>query len=368
VAFKQGNVQVKGGKQVFKKVFVLVVILSIAAFAAACGGDDTPATTAAPATTATTAAPATTTSAPTATTEAVAPVTLKLQGAFPEGGAHYYYLETFQQKVEEYSGGTLKVVWGSGPEAIPANELAEALANDAVELVFTPYTYLVSFMPVMAGVKLLDAATCRTNGGYEYINEISEEGLNAHFLGRASDGVSFTISVNKEIKTLDDFKGLVIRGTAAHEPLMKALGASIVSMPLGDIYDALQRNVVDGAGSILTDIVDNSLQDVLKYLIQPGIYTSDSSLLIAMGAWNKLAPIQQEALSKAALDWEIDSKIHNTEIAADVIKTITDAGMQVITLEGAMRDTWVNTANDEVWKVVEAADPVIGPKLHSFAK
>ena len=47
-------------------------------------------------------------------------------------------------------------------------------------------------------------------------------------------------------------------------PLMKALGASIVSMPLGDIYDALERNVVDGAGSILTDIVDNSLQDVLE--------------------------------------------------------------------------------------------------------
>jgi len=360
----------------FKKVFVLTVILSVAAFAVACGGDEATETTAAPATTATTAAPATTattapavttTAAPTETTEAVAPVTLKLQGAFPEGGAHYYYLETFQQKVQEYSGGTLTVEWGAGPEAIPANELAEALANDAVELVFSPYTYMVSFMPVMAGVKLMDPATCRTNGGYEYINEISEEGLNAHFLGRASDGVAFTIAVNKEIKTLDDFKGLVVRGTAAHEPLMKALGASVVSMPLGDIYDALERNVVDGAGSILTDIVDNSLQDVLKYLIQPGIYTSDSSLLIAMGAWNKLAPIQQEALSKAALDWEIDSKIHNTEINAEVIKTITDAGMKIITLEGAMRDTWVNTANDEVWKVVEAADPVIGPKLHSFA-
>lgn len=356
-----------------KKVLVFVVILSIAAFAVACGAEDTTTTTAAPATTttagpATTAAPqTTTTAAPTETTEAVTPVTLKLQGAFPEGGAHYYYLETFQQKVQEYSNGTLTVVWGAGPEAIPANELAQALVDDNVQLVFSPYTYMVSHMPVLQAVKLLDPAISRTNGAYEYVNEVSEQGLNAHFLGRCSDGVSFTISVNKEIKTLDDFKGLKIRGTAAHEPLMTALGASIVSMPLGDIYDALERNVVDGAGSILTDIIDYSLQDVLKYLIDPGIYTSDSSLLIAMGTWNKLAPIQQEALSKAALDWEVDSKIHNTAIAADVIKTITDAGMKVIKLEGADRERWLKTAYDEVWKKVEAADPVIGPKLRSFA-
>ena len=121
-----------------KKLLVLIAILSMAAFAVACGGDDTTdtttATTAAPVSTETTAAAeTTTTAAATESTEAVAPVTLRLQGAFPEGGAHYYYLETFQQKVQEYSGGTLTVEWGAGPEAIPANELAEALANDAVE-------------------------------------------------------------------------------------------------------------------------------------------------------------------------------------------------------------------------------------------
>ena len=218
----------------------------------------------------------------------------------------------------------------------------------------------------MQAVKLLDPAACRTNGGYEYINELSEEGLNAHFLGRASDGVAFTIAVNKEIKTLDDFQGLNIRGTAAHEPLMKALGANVVSMPLGDVYDALERNVVDGAGSILTDIVDFSLQDVLDYLIDPGIYISDSSLMVAMGTWDKLAPIQQEALSKAALDWEIDSKIHNTAINSEVIKTITAAGMVVTALEGEMRETWLTTADEEVWKEVLKADPEVGAKLQTF--
>jgi|GEM_PF-1701417 len=351
-----------------KKVLALLMVVMIAGFAVACGGEETPetTTTAAPATTETTAAPSSTTESSTETTEAVTPVTLRLQGAFPEGGAHYYYFDQFCASVEEYSQGTLSVVWGAGPEAIPANELAEALTNDTVELVFSPFTYMVSHMPVLAGVKMMDAAECRTNGGYEYINELAESGLNAHFLGRASDGVEYTISVNKEITTLEDFKGLTIRGTSAHTPLLKALGAEVVSMSQGEIYDAIERNVIDGAGGVLTDIVDNSLQDVLKYLIQPGIYISDSSLFVALGTWDKLADIQKEALSKAALDWEIDSKRYNTEIAEEVIETITAAGMEVVYLEGEMRDNWLKLAYDGAWAEVEAADAEIAAKMRGF--
>ncbi len=335
-----------------KKVFLalLVVALVSASFAlVACGGEETTETT-------------------TAASTPVEVTTLHLQGAFPEGGAHYYYLETFQEKVKEYSNGTLEVVWGAGPEAIPANELGEALKNDSVELVFTPYSYLVSFMPVMQAVKLFDAETARANGGDDYINELSEAGLNAHFLARCSDAVPFVIATNFEVTSLDDFKGKTFRGTAAQQPLLEGLGAAVTSMPLGDIYDAIERNVIEGTGCVLTDITDNSLQDVLKYLIQPGFYNSDSSLIVAMGTWNKLTAEQQDALTQAAIDWEVDSKIHNTEMNTEAIATMTAAGMQVIELQGAMRDTWLKTAYDEVWKATEAADAEVAAKMKTFVQ
>ncbi len=353
-----------------KKTTVLLVLLlalvTVGAFAVACG-DDTPATTAAP--TETTAAPTETTAAPTETSApAGEAVVLKLQGAFPEGGAHYYYFETFQQKVEEYSNGTLKVEWGAGPEAIPANELAEALKNDTIQLIFSPFTYLVSHFPAGQVVKLMNPAETRANGGMAYLNELTESTLNAHFLGRASDGVAFVAATNKEIKTLDDFKGLKLRASPAQQAFFTALGAGVVSMPLGEIYDAIERNVIDGTGGILTDITDNSLQDVLKYLIQPGTYTSDSSVMCALGTWNKLDDVQKEALSKAMADWEADSLKHNTAINSDVMKTITDAGMTVIELQGADLERWNKTAMDVMWAEVEKADPAVAEKMKTFVK
>jgi TRAP-type C4-dicarboxylate transport system substrate-binding protein len=344
---------------------LVLALVVVGAFAVACGGETT-ATTAAP--TETTAAPTQTTAAPTETTGAPAAqaVVLKLQGAFPEGGAHYYYFKTFQQKVEEYSNGTLKVEWGAGPEAIPANELGEALKNDTIQLVFTPFTYLVSHWPAGQVVKLMNPAQTRANGGMAYLNELTEANLNAHFLGRASDGVQFVTTTNKEIKSLDDFKGLKLRASPAQQAFFTALGAGVVSMPLGEIYDAIERHVIDGAGGVLTDITDNSLQDVLKYLIQPGIYTSDSSVMCAMGTWNKLDDVQKEALSKAMADWEADSLKHNTEIAADVFKTIQAAGMKIIELQGADKDKWLKLANDVMWAEVQKADPAVAEKMKTF--
>jgi len=353
-----------------KMVVLLVVLMTLSVLVVACGGEEATTTTAVTGSTETTAPAVTTTVAagPTTTAAGAEALTIRMQGAFPEGGAHYYYFEKFCQSVAEYSNGTLNVVWGAGPEAIPANELPEAIKNDAVELVFAPYSYLVSFAPVLQAVKLMDPATTRANGGMAYLNEVSEQTLNAHFLGRASDGVSFVVAMNKQIATLADFKGTTVRASPALSPLLTALEAGAVSMPLGDIYDALERNVVGGAGLVLTDITDNSLQEVLKYLIQPGVYLSDSSLLVTMGTWNKLDDVQKGALSKASEEWEIDSKIHNTQISADVMKTITDAGMQVIELQGAERETWLKTASDVVWAEAEKADAAVAEKLKSFIK
>jgi TRAP-type C4-dicarboxylate transport system substrate-binding protein len=75
------------------------------------------------------------------------PITIRLSGAFAEGSDHYYYFETFCKSVSERSGGSVTVVWGHGPEAIPTDQIAEAMQNGIVELVYTPIAYVVTVAP-----------------------------------------------------------------------------------------------------------------------------------------------------------------------------------------------------------------------------
>lgn len=294
------------------------------------------------------------------------PITIKLQGAFAEGTEHYYYFEQFCQSVSERSNGSVTVVWGSGPEAIPSDQLAEAMQNGIVELVYSPCTYLVSHSAGLRGVKLTDPAEMRENGGVEYINSIVSETLNCQFLARVADASPYVLTSTKEIKSLDDFKGMVFRGTAAHKPILTSVGAEMTTMGWGDVYSALDRKVIGGAGGTIKDFVDNSLGDKIGYLIDPGLYCSDASLFIANHVWEKLDDVQKQAIIDSAIDWEKDSKIFNESNNDANIAALEAAGTVVLKFEGEMREQFIQGAYDAAWAEVEAADPEIAKEMRSF--
>ncbi len=294
------------------------------------------------------------------------PITIKLQGAFAEGTEHYYYFEQFCQSVYERSNGTVTVVWGSGPEAIPSDQLAEAMQNGIVELVYSPCTYLVSHSAGLRGVKLTDPAEMRTNGGFEYLNELVSETLNCQYLGRTADASPYVLTSTKEIKTLEDFEGMVFRGTAAHKPILTSVGAEMTTMGWGEVYSALERNVVGGAGGTIKDFVDNSLGDKIGYLIDPGLYCSDASLFIANHVWEQLDDVQKKAISDSAYDWEKDSKTHNEANNSANIAELEAAGTVVLTFEGEMREQFIQGAYDAAWAEVEEVAPEVAKEMRAF--
>jgi TRAP-type C4-dicarboxylate transport system substrate-binding protein len=291
---------------------------------------------------------------------------IKLQGAFPEGATHYYFFDQFCDLVYERSNGTLKVEWGAGPEAIPSDQLGEAMQNGVVELVYSPLTYLTSVAPVLAGVKMTDPLEMRQNGGVEYIDSLTTELLNMRYLGRTAAESPYVIMTNKKIDSIDDFKGQIIRGTSAHKPMLEGVGAEMVTMGWGDVYQAVEKNVITGVGGTLKDFVDNSIGQVVQYLILPGFYCSDASLLIANHVWDELDDVQRQALIDSTIDWETDSARFNSEINAEQIAKIEADGAEVLQLEGELLEQYLKIAYDSAWKVVEDADPDVAARMRSF--
>jgi len=296
-------------------------------------------------------------------TAEAAPMTIKLSGAFAEGSDHYFYFDQFCKTVEERSNGTLKVVWGHGPEAIPSNKFAEAMQNGLMELIYTPLAYVVTVLPAFGGVKLTDPATMRASGGVEYISSLTEDKLKARYLARMDDGSSMALAMKAPISSIADFKGKTIRGTSATMPLIMAVGAEMATMGWSDVYQALDKNVVAGAGGSLKDFADNDLDRVITTLVLPGVYISDSSMLVANHIWAKMDSVQQAALNSAAVDWEVAGKQHNEESRLKIIEDMEKAGVKVVDLG----QEYVDAAYASGWKVTEESDAGIAAKLKSFA-
>ena len=98
------------------------------------------------------------------------------------------------------------------------------------------------------------------------------------------------MSKNKPLRTLDDLKGMKIRApSAAQSAQLEALGATPIDMPAPQIYNNLDRGVIDATMIPMSAALDFKLIEVAKY------FTIDAPLgrspfLVAMnkGRYEKL--------------------------------------------------------------------------------
>ncbi len=109
---------------------------------------------------------------------------------------------------------------------------------------------------------------------------------------------------NEPIRNLADLQGKRLRLSGLEQgKLLERLGGSQVSMAGGEIYQSLERGVIDGA-EFSTPNVDwkAGFQQVTKYWATPGWHQSASvfGVMINKSSWDALTPETQEKLQIAA--------------------------------------------------------------------
>jgi TRAP-type C4-dicarboxylate transport system substrate-binding protein len=133
----------------------------------------------------------------------------------------------------------------------------------------------------------------------------------------------------------------------------------------GEVYTALERNVIDGYGWPTQGILDLGWQEKTKYRVDPGFYVVDVNFLVNLDTWKKLTDAQRAVLTKAATAIEA-TNANNAEINKSEIKKQADAGIKPITFEGKARDTWLSTAREAGWAYVKKVAPQHADELRKL--
>ena len=68
-----------------------------------------------------------------------------------------------------------------------------------------------------------------------------------HVLMLSTSPINVIQTLNKPVKTLEELKGLKLRGTGRLGDIVKALGATPIPIETPDLYDSLKRGVIEGA-------------------------------------------------------------------------------------------------------------------------
>jgi TRAP-type C4-dicarboxylate transport system substrate-binding protein len=110
---------------------------------------------------------------------------------------------------------------------------------------------------------------------------------------------------DKPIRTLEDVKGLKIRGAGGLEDMMlEAVGAIPVTMSSSDVYLAIQTGVLDGGCSLPTSPDAHPWGDLVQYMTLTNHMYVAGATMINLDTWNKMTPELQEIVIDASRDME----------------------------------------------------------------
>lgn len=159
------------------------------------------------------------------------------------------------------------------------------------------------------------------------------------------------ISPKKQIKVLDDLKGLKIRtlgGPATTQ--MKALGAAPLSIPMPDNYISLQKGVMDAMSSTSEAVSIWRFYEVVKYVTYAPLPVS--SFCIGMNArqWKKI-PAETQAKIMEICGYE-----GSVSYSAAYMDYYVEQ-MPITSANNGHELTYYTLPEDEVAKWIEASQP-----------
>jgi TRAP-type C4-dicarboxylate transport system substrate-binding protein len=156
-------------------------------------------------------------------------------------------------------------------------ELYRQVVQGIVDATFTLPGYTSADFPIMALTELPGTANSADDGTKKlwanFEKFLSRDFKDVKVLMLWNSDTASLMSKNKPIRTLEDMKGMKIRTpSAAQSAQLAALGATPIDMPVTQIYNNLDRGVIDATMIPMSAALDFKLIEVAKY------YTIDAPL------------------------------------------------------------------------------------------
>ena len=169
----------------------------------------------------------------------------------------------------------------------------------------------------------------------------------------------------KEIKTVEDLKGLKFRCGGMAGQVLAKLGVVPQQIPPADIYPALEKGTIDAAEWIGPyDDEKLGFVKIAPYYYYPGWWegSANGHLFISTSKWAELPKTYQQMVTIAAGQVAADLSAKYDSKNAPAIKRLVAAGAQLRPFSAEIMDAAYNAAN-ELYAEISAKNPMF-KKLH----
>ena len=287
-------------------------------------------------------------------TAAAADITLRASHQFPggKGDVRDDMVQMIAKEVKAANVGINIQVY-PGASLFKPNDQWNAMVNGQLDITLFPLDYASGKVPafsatLMPGLIRNQERAKRINQS-NFMKEIRAE-IEKHGVIVLSDAwfAGGMAARDKCIQKPDDMKGMKFRAAGpTFAAMWQAAGASIVSPPSNEIYNAFQSGVVDGTDTSLGTFGSMRLYEVAKCLTAPGnnaLWFMYEPVLMSKKNFEKLDKKQQQAILAAGKKAQEYYEHKADEVNQQTIKQFEQHKDKVVTLSDADYDAWIALA------------------------
>lgn len=246
------------------------------------------------------------------------------------------------EQIEDVSGGNITFEVFEPNTLVPALGIFDAVSSGNIDAGYSWMGYEQGQIPASAlfgatpfGLEPIEYASWMYfHGGQELVRELFEpHNVYPIFCGTISPEAAgwFTFP----IESVDQFQGLKFRAAGLGGKIMQEMGASVTVLPGGELYQALERGVLD-ATEFSLPTVDKQLGffQVAKFYHLPGWHQPSTSqyLYVNLDSWNELTETQQSQIETTCMAGVMYAASRAEALQGAVLAEFEDEGVTAVQL------------------------------------
>ena len=289
---------------------------------------------------------------------------LKMASAIPTKLPVMDNLHWFVDQIKLVTNGTVDLKIYQPGALVPAFEIQEAVSKGQIQAGWSGTIYLSGKIPAAS---LFTAVPFGPNVTEFYAWYAFGNGTK--LLQEMYDKNGFEVKVwpmvftptetggwfNKKIEKPEDFKGMRLRWPGLGGKVLSKLGASISTIPGGEIFPALEKGAIDGT-EFSNPVLDTALGfwKVAKYNYFPGWHQTCTAMefMINKKVWEAMSKSQQAAIELAIWAVNVRGLVEIEAKAGNILLTnASEHGIQNMlypeSVLKALKAAWLEVAAEE---------------------
>lgn len=285
--------------------------------------------------------------------------------------------ERLAKRITDMTDGRLSIKVFAAGELVPALQVWDAVSSGTAEIGHDAAYYHLGktvaapfFCSVPFGMTSFEMnAWIHWGGGQQLWDEVYAN-YNLKPFAAGNTGTQMAGWFRKEINSLEDIKGMKFRTAGQGGQVWQKLGMTVVLLPGGEIFPALQSGAVDAAEWVgpYNDLA-LGFHQVAKNYYYPGVQEPGPMLqcTVNKGIYEKL-PNDLKEIVKAACSAENDYILaeFNARSGPALQSLIRDHGVQLKQFPRDVLEAYGNKSGELMEEILASSDPVVKKVAEAF--